>query len=427
MRMVQSTQAGIGLIPGAKVPNTLPKERDASAFSNLLNAGTESRGINTESAQGARRRGGEGVNQSETEPRRGAVESQKSKPKDGAQGGITPSPLEELDDELEQAQTAALMAIVPLVVNGQPVMDELIESGAEADLVSILEGSQLDQIDMDIEPEQAGAVLQLQPESDFAAVIEETVSTEDQVQDTARMPQTENANVDTNADDLARRIESESARDSYPLENESETVGSSAEGLDETERVEKPQESDTESGFEQGAGVPVAIDITPERVTSANRLSGNIETPTVTRDQLFDTMVQRFETSQTENNRTMEIQLRPEFLGKVTIQLSMGETGLSARILSDDIGVRAMINGQLQSLIETLNERGIRVENVDVVYTGVSDRNADFSQQGGNAQQQGGGNNSRFEPEGYSNLPPTTWENVLPDIDSELSSVEYRA
>jgi len=86
---------------------------------------------------------------------------------------------------------------------------------------------------------------------------------------------------------------------------------------------------------------------------------------------LFDEMVSRLESTQTESRNTMTIQLKPEFLGEVALEVAMDAAGLHVKISAADSGVKSMINGQITALIESLENKGIEVVEVEVAYTGV--------------------------------------------------------
>jgi len=90
-------------------------------------------------------------------------------------------------------------------------------------------------------------------------------------------------------------------------------------------------------------------------------------------ENLFDEMVSRIETMQTESQHTMTIQLKPEFLGKVALEIAMDAAGLHVKISAADSDVRGMINSQINALIESLGNKGIEVVEVEVAYTGVYD------------------------------------------------------
>ena len=65
----------------------------------------------------------------------------------------------------------------------------------------------------------------------------------------------------------------------------------------------------------------------------------------------------------------IKIVLEPESLGVLTISVIKTESGISAKIKSEDREVVAAINDQLQKLISSMESKGIRLEDVDVAYS----------------------------------------------------------
>ena len=64
----------------------------------------------------------------------------------------------------------------------------------------------------------------------------------------------------------------------------------------------------------------------------------------------------------------IRIDLEPETLGALTISVSRGTNGVSAKIISGDRETCAIITDQIQRLIQSMENKGIKVENVDVIF-----------------------------------------------------------
>lgn len=67
---------------------------------------------------------------------------------------------------------------------------------------------------------------------------------------------------------------------------------------------------------------------------------------------------------------SMEMQLYPEHLGKVTIEVSSNNGVLNAKIAAETESARRAIEGQLTLLKDNLNNQGIKVESVEVTIAG---------------------------------------------------------
>ncbi len=75
----------------------------------------------------------------------------------------------------------------------------------------------------------------------------------------------------------------------------------------------------------------------------------------------------------------IRIVLEPETLGVLTISVSRGANGISAKIKADSKEACGIITDQIQRLILDIEDKGITVENMDVVY-GQMEHDLDFSQ-----------------------------------------------
>ncbi|MDR3278382.1 MAG: flagellar hook-length control protein FliK [Oscillospiraceae bacterium] len=170
-----------------------------------------------------------------------------------------------------------------------------------------------------------------------------------------------------------------------------------------------------------------AVNISPEKVSAAQQMKAAAPDAPVAKENLIEELVERIEYMREADTNQMSVQLKPEYLGKVSLTLSMTEGGVQVKINAADPGVRAMINGQIDTLIENLSEKGIRVERMDVVYTGVgensyTDPNA-RGQSRHNAQSKFG-NARRTAGVRVASGAETEQVSV---VDVGLSSVEYSA
>lgn len=204
--------------------------------------------------------------------------------------------------------------------------------------------------------------------------------------------------------------------------------GQSAQQLPEAQELAKPAEKPLQ------ADQPV--DVAPQRAAFADRLQPAAQeqphTEGVEANRLFDEMVERITNSEQNGMRTMEIQLKPDHLGKVSIQLQLGENGLQAKITADDPSVRSAISGQITQLVEALSEKGIKVAGFEVAYSAVNDTGYDRSPQSGQQQpQQHRHTAAQLGGLAAADAAPAApqWWEPLPEgvTDAAVSTVEYRA
>ena len=260
-------------------------------------------------------------------------------------------------------------------------------------------------------------------------------------EDMARMPQTGSLEMKSNQSQLEELYAQEenkqnatmvSGDDPCPLENENDNAVSSKGKTDKDDAMLGTKDVQEQ---EQARSMPIAqmVDITPEKIASAQKMDAQMEmAPPVSSDNLFEALVEKMEMSQSAGSDQLEIQLKPEHLGKVSIQLSLGDHGLQAKITADNMGIRNMIGGQITQLIESLAEKGIRVSQVDVVYTGVSSDQSfsKQSQSGREAPRQGRSSGEmRLDASGeLYTVPDWEWnQGISHVVDTTISSVEYRA
>ena len=176
--------------------------------------------------------------------------------------------------------------------------------------------------------------------------------------------------------------------------------------------------------------MPLAQGIKPEQFRAdqlMKQVAADAPAP-VKAENLLDEMVSRIETMKSESVSAVSIQLKPEFLGKVALEIALDNAGLHVKINAADSGVRAMLNGQINTLIESLGNKGIEVVEVEVPYTGVD--NGAFKEHGGDRAQP---DRSRRQYHSADTVEAAAYYSVLPlealeyYIDAGVSSVEYRA
>jgi len=214
-----------------------------------------------------------------------------------------------------------------------------------------------------------------------------------------------------------------------PLENENDTVQVKGQSQSTfAEAVETVRDKAEDMAY-QASAPPLSEGIKPEQFKAAQQMKQAAFDAPVSPENLFDTMIARLEAAQTQTQQTMTIHLRPEFLGKVALELAMDASGLHVKISAADSGVRAMINGQITALIESLENKGIEVVEVEVAYTGVDNGAAKESRQN-NTPQENNKRRLRREVDRADSIVYYT-ANQLEAIDYYLeagvSSVEYSA
>ena len=77
--------------------------------------------------------------------------------------------------------------------------------------------------------------------------------------------------------------------------------------------------------------------------------------------------------------KKITLQLTPESLGKITIEIMKGKDGLQAKMLTDNYQVKEMLDKNIDGLKSTLSNQGITVNNVSVKVSSASESSSEFS------------------------------------------------
>jgi len=242
---------------------------------------------------------------------------------------------------------------------------------------------------------------------------------------TARMPEIRTTdtqeNKESNEDEFSRN------GNLSPLENKNDKTEKSGQENKLYKAVEEAAQNKPEEPVNEIVA-PLSDGIKPEQFKATQQMQAATNAP-VKAENLFQEMIDRVETMQSDTKSTMTIQLNPEFLGKVALEITTDAAGLHVKIDAQDSGVRGMINGQLTALIESLENKGIAVAEVEVIYTGI---NFGTHKETGedNQGQQGSRNQARNRE--VNTKDAISYYTTLPDLmdyylDTGISSVEYSA
>lgn len=79
-------------------------------------------------------------------------------------------------------------------------------------------------------------------------------------------------------------------------------------------------------------------------------------------------LVQSIQANAVDGKQEFMVQLKPEFLGRLSIKLVMDHDGIRAQIKASDMTSKNLIQNGLPALEETLKERGIDVKQIEIAY-----------------------------------------------------------
>jgi len=246
----------------------------------------------------------------------------------------------------------------------------------------------------------------------------------------ARMPELRTQDSQNNTEDNSKFFEKGNPS---PLENGNEkaqTAGQKDKTYSEAaDAVKSALDSKQEPVISTNEiAPPLSEGIKPEQFQATQQMTqAALNTPVKT-ENLFQEMISRVEMMQNDTKSAMTIQLNPEFLGKVALEVSIDAAGLHVKINAEDSGVRSMINGQMTALLESLENKGLEVAEVEVVYTGVN--NGAFKEPGDNTQH----SQQHYKPakRDIKAIDGVTYYTTLADLqdyylETGVSSVEFSA
>jgi len=139
-------------------------------------------------------------------------------------------------------------------------------------------------------------------------------------------------------------------------------------------------------------------------------------------------IVDKLSTQVNDGKYDFDVELKPDFLGKVNIKLTMENGEIRMQIKTDDIGVKGMFTEQATSMQAVLKDKGIAVTNIDITYqsqmqTG-DDRQA-YRQNGSGGKRQNGRTHVSLEKLAGTDVFETMTE--ITGYTYAGSSVEYLA
>ena len=241
----------------------------------------------------------------------------------------------------------------------------------------------------------------------------------------ARMPTSEKAPVglEQSAEQLKNATQVENGEPSH-LENVSDSREVKGEKFEL--RDDKGHENQSGAGDTAYGAAHLETDVRSQSIRGNAQMQEMPDTP-VTKDNLFDEMVSRINVMQQDGRQEMTIQLKPEFLGNLSLKVAIENGGLHVKIDASDAGVRGLVSSQMQQLIQELENKGMTVVEVEVTHTGIN--NGDFNQQGGGHGGQGRSHKSYNGGRAEENASIIKHAIQLHEyyVEQGVSSVQYSA
>lgn len=143
-------------------------------------------------------------------------------------------------------------------------------------------------------------------------------------------------------------------------------------------------------------------------------------------ESIFEQIVEKTSISLQENTKQIDIDLVPEFLGRVSIQLTMEGERVSAVIRTSSQQVQGLLASEISQLQQTLQARGIEVVQLSVHHQTVGQgMDSHHSNPQGQGSRPGKG---RLRVQAQDGLPVNQYEQAFMGAQpSQDGGVEYRA
>lgn len=289
---------------------------------------------------------------------------------------LNPQNLAELTSQLKGVEDTSLMildenfqaTLSDLMEIGQNFMEELdITADEMTELVSMMDVSDtevsdelLSELTNNSEFDSSSAVLQENTVTE-SGVINQNDVTKELLSDDVDVISDEVVSDSTVAD-TKLEVENETSDDSAAFEQEDdsenylETNNSVEESLDDTPKTSVDQ-------FANEIRQTADVMVNTNQVTETPLTDAYISVDTM---DIIDQIVQSTKVTIDNEVSTMEMQLNPEKLGKIYLNVTSREGNINAQLAVSNEAVKEALESQIATLKENLNQAGVKVDAVEV-------------------------------------------------------------
>ena len=153
------------------------------------------------------------------------------------------------------------------------------------------------------------------------------------------------------------------------------------------------------------------------------------EAKEISKNDILAQINNKMQAKNINGQQKITLQLTPESLGKITIELSKGKDGLQAKMLTDNAQVRDMLEKNIDGLKSTLANQGVTVNNVSVKVASSSETASefDFGRESFNqeqAQQDFAGSGERGGEQGSQYENESSPRNAMNDLEMPTEGME---
>lgn len=212
--------------------------------------------------------------------------------------------------------------------------------------------------------------------------------------DTMTTDADEYVDADEYADTAAADVNPENAKALTEDQNQSsdETAGGEPDQIITAEPVQRRQNNSATSETRGGQFTEQLANAVNEALAEADAAGGMSQTASYTSVDAIDVIhqiVERLRISQGTDTTTIEMQLNPENLGRIYVNISSREGSVHAQLYAQNEDVRIALEAQIATLTENLNQAGVKVDAVEIaVATHEFERNLEQNAGSGEEQQE---------------------------------------
>ncbi len=267
---------------------------------------------------------------------------------------------DELKDELEKAGTDSAAYLMQLLSAGQAQEAPQGGEGVQTENLNVLEGMAV-QLEGAADPNAALAAV---VEGEMARMPADEITLVDfTVMDAEAMPEEgvnpsplENVQKLMNAIDEAVSAENQAAQQEVPVVSEADGANNQQQSAQADVNQQGAQMAAPAFAFESQTAPEVQAPQAPPQQLPAQFAQSAIT-------QTIDAIA----TGVQNGERTLTIQMNPEFLGRLQMQLVMSEDGLTAKIRTSDPAVQSTLASEINRLQAELEDKGILIKEVEVL------------------------------------------------------------
>ena len=311
---------------------------------------------------------------------------------------LNPASLSQLVTQLTGTEDACSLLMSEEFTNIMQNTDELVQSLSETLGISkdewVALQNQLAELTADFNETvdmADGGVQEIAPQTDATITSQDTTVMAATVQMTHTTEETQNVQPEEETEDAAPVIQVNASEDAQTENNVSENA--SGEMGEPAAQSQKTKESSVNEHAQN-----MEFQVRAEQQTVAPEEVNKVASRTTIDVQDIMNQITEFaKVNLSPENSSIEMQLNPENLGKVYVNISSKEGVIHAQLAASNEAVRAALETQVADLRQNLNQAGVKVDAVEVTVAShefeknLEQNQESEKQQGERQQEQSGG------------------------------------